>query len=383
MLVGASLFAVSTLLCIVGYLALSVPANWFSSLPTLYWTAAELAVTQGSGQPTVDGLRVSASGAQGTAIVSIQTSFRSAGYAAVRWDTADVPDNAAVALVWRNEYEPGRRFTRALTVEAGRLLPITLADDPNWIGRINGLALVVRGNLAQPLLIRGVEAKPMTAVQVLRDRIREWLTFEPWSGGSINTRNGGADAQDLPLPFVLAAIVGFALLIYAVMARWWPRSVGPFRLLIAGGVFVVAWFILDVPWQWNLMRQAHATFERYAGKPWHERHLAAEDGALFGFIEKVRAKLPPPPVRVFMAADALYFRDRGAYHLYPYNVYFDPYQNTMPDASKLRPGDYLVVFRRRGVQFDPALKKLRWDGGQPVDAEVLLAEGGGAVFAIH
>ncbi len=383
MLVGASLFAVSTLLCIVGYLALSVPANWFSSLPTLYWTSAELAVTQGSGQPTVDGLRVSAPGAQGTAIVSIQTSFRSAGYAAVRWDTADVPDNVAAALVWRNEYEPERRFTRALTVEARRLLPITLADDPNWIGRINGLALVVRGNLAQPLLIRGVEAKPMTAVQVLRDRIREWLTFEPWSGGSINSRNGGADAQDLPLPFVLAAIVGFALLIYAVMARWWPRSVGPFRLLIAGGVFVVAWFILDVPWQWNLMRQAHATFERYAGKPWHERHLAAEDGALFGFIEKVRAKLPPPPVRVFMAADALYFRDRGAYHLYPYNVYFDPYQNTMPDASKLRPGDYLVVFRRRGVQFDPALKKLRWDGGQPVDAEVLLAEGGGAVFAIH
>jgi len=127
-------------------------------------------------------------------IVSIQTSFRSVGYAAVSWDTADVPSGVAAALVWRNEYEPGRRFTRALTVEARRLLPITLADDPNWIGRINGLALIVRGNLTQPLLIRGVEAKPMTAVQVLRDRIREWLTFEPWSGGAINNRNGGGGA---------------------------------------------------------------------------------------------------------------------------------------------------------------------------------------------
>jgi hypothetical protein len=83
MLVGASLFAASALLCIVGYLALSVPGGWFGSLPTLRWTAAELAVTQGSGQPTVDGLRVSAPGEQGIAIVSIQTSFRSAGYAAV------------------------------------------------------------------------------------------------------------------------------------------------------------------------------------------------------------------------------------------------------------------------------------------------------------
>ena len=55
----------------------------------------------------------------------------------------------------------------------------------------------------------------------------------------------------------------------------------------------------------------------------------------------------------------------------------------MPDASKLRAGDYLVVFRRKSVQFDPALKKLRWEGGQPLDAELLFAESGGAVFAIH
>lgn len=383
LLVGASLFFASLLLCVFAYLALSVPGNWFGNLPTLRWAAPELAVTQGNGRLADDGLRVGTSGEQGVAIVSIQTSFRSAGYAAVSWDTADVPNGLAAALVWRNEYEPGRRFTRALTVEARRLLPITLADDPNWIGRINGLALIVRGNLTQPLLIRGVEAKPMTAVQVLHDRIREWLTFEPWTGGSINSRNGGADAQDLPLPFFLAAIVGFALLVYAVMARWWPRSVGPFRPLIAAGIFVVAWFILDVPWQWNLVRQAHATIERYAGKPWRERHLAAEDGALFAFIESVRAKLPPPPARVFMAADALYFRDRGAYHLYPYNVYFDPYQNTMPAVSKLRAGDYLIVFRRKGVQFDPSLKKLRWDGNEPIDAELLFAESGGAAFAIR
>ena len=38
----------------------------------------------------------------------------------------------------------------------------------------------------------------------------------------------------------------------------------------------------------------------YAGKDWREKHLAAEDGALFEFIEKVRAKLPAAPARVFM-----------------------------------------------------------------------------------
>ncbi|HEY2864190.1 MAG TPA: hypothetical protein VGK37_11280 [Casimicrobiaceae bacterium] len=383
LLVGVCLFAISALLCIVGYLATSVPGNWFGGQPALRWSASELAVTQGSGRLTDDGLRIGTAKAESISSISIETSFRSADYAAVAWDTADVPEDVAAALVWRNDYEPGRRFTRPLSVEARRLLPIMLADDPNWIGRINGLALIVRGDLSKPILIRGVQAKPMTAAEILRDRLREWLTFEPWNGGSINSRSGGADAQDLPLPFVLAAIVGFGLIIYSVLARWWPRSVGSFRLLIAGGLFVSAWFILDVSWQWNLGRQARATIQQYGGKSWRDRHLAAEDGSLFGFIEAVRAKLPPPPARVFMAADALYFRDRGAYHLYPYNVYFNPYKNAMPDASRMRAGDYVVVFRRRGVQFDPALKKLRWDGGPAIDAELLFADSGSALFEVR
>ncbi|MGH8713864.1 MAG: hypothetical protein ACREYB_07645 [Casimicrobiaceae bacterium] len=383
MRIGASLFAVSLALCMLGYLGLTVPGNWFGRLPPIRWSAQDLAVMQGTGQPADGGLRIGSPGPNGIAIVSVETSFRSAGYAAIAWDTADVPEGAAAALIWRNEYQPRRHFTRPLVVEAKRVLPITVADDPDWIGKINGLALIVHGDLTQPMLIRGVEAKPMTAAQVLHDRVVEWLTFEPWSGGSINSRNGGADAQDLPLPFVLATIAGVALGIYALLARWRPRWTGPFRPLVAGGLFVVAWFILDVPWQWNLARQARVTVHQYAGKSWRERHLAAEDGALFAFIEKARAKLPPPPARVFMAADALYFRDRGAYHLYPYNVYFDPYQNTMPAASEVHRGDYLVVFRRKGVQYDRALQKLRWEGGPPVDAELLFAENGGALFEIR
>jgi hypothetical protein len=61
-----------------------------------------------------------------------------------------------------------------------------------------------------------------------------------------------------------------------------------------------------------------------------------------------------------MAADAHYFRGRGAYHLYPHNVLFDPYLNAMPASTRLRPGDYIVVYQRRGVQYDPGAQRLRW-----------------------
>jgi hypothetical protein len=99
-------------------------------------------------------------------------------------------------------------------------------------------------------------------------------------------------------------------------------------------------------------------------------------------MEKVRAKLPVTPARVIVVADLEYLRGRGAYHLYPHNVYFDPRRNTMPAATALKAGDYLVVFQRRGVQYDPEHKRLRWDGGEPVTAEILEVGPGAALFRI-
>jgi hypothetical protein len=84
-----------------------------------------------------------------------------------------------------------------------------------------------------------------------------------------------------------------------------------------------------------------------------------------------------------MVADAHYYRGRGAYHLYPHNVHFDPNQNVIPPSSMMRPGDYFVVYQRQGVQFDPGAQLLRWDGGTPVAAELLLSEPGAALFRIR
>ena len=164
---------------------------------------------------------------------------------------------------------------------------------------------------------------------------------------------------------LIAAVVAIAGLAYAALARWRLRALGPSLGVVIAAFFVGAWFLLDARWQWNLLRQANITRVQYAGKSWRERHLAAEDGPLFAFIEKVRADLPPPPARVFMVADTHYFRGRGAYHLYPYNVYFDPWRNTMPPPSAVRPGDFFVVYHRQ------------------VAAELLFADSGAALFRIR
>ncbi len=371
------------MICIFVYLAMTVQAPWFSNAKTLHWTPRDLSVTEGSAQLRPDGLAVRTSDATHPVRIAVNTSLRATDYPVIAWETTGVSDDLEVTVLWQNEYEPGRVFNQRVDVEAGRVQPISLAQNKKWAGGISGIALAVRGNLAEPMVVRGATAKTMSPREVLGDRVGEWFKFEPWNGSSINTLIGGADTQDLPMSFTFAVIFALAALIYFALARWRPQWVGGWRPIIIGAMFLVAWIALDARWLWNLARQVVVTADLYAGKSWHERHLAADDRAVFAFIDKVRARLPPPPARVFVVADEHYFRDRSAYHLYPYNVFFDPWQNTMPPASALRPGDFLVVYQRRGVQYDAAQERLRWDGGAPLAAELLLADAGAAMFRIR
>jgi len=58
-------------------------------------------------------------------------------------------------------------------------------------------------------------------------------------------------------------------------------------------------------------------------------------------------------VRLFVASEAIYFRERAAFHLYPHNVYANPHGNELPSPDQVKPGDWMLVYQRRGVQFDP------------------------------
>jgi hypothetical protein len=378
---GAGLFAAALLLSFLGYLAATVPGRWFEGAPSRTWAASQLSLTRGSGAIDGDEIVVTGTDGSGTAVLSLETDFRSSEYRAIAWDAIEVPGRATLQVLWRTDYAPGKINSAPVYVASGRLLPAVLARDPNWVGRIRGIALLVQAPLPGPFRVRGVTAKTMSARDVAGDRVGEWFRFEAFTGTSVDGITGGGDVQALPLPALLAlgAVLAAAAAFGIARAR---NRIAALPAMLAA-VFIAAWLVGDVRWFANLVRQTRATAMRYAGLDWREKHLAAEDGALFAFIERVRGKLPPAPARVFVVGDTHYFRDRAAYHLYPHNVLFDPYANTMPDSARMRSGDFLVVYQRRGVQYDPGAERLRWDGGAPVSAELVLAETGAALFRLR
>ncbi|MEP7208069.1 MAG: hypothetical protein ABI920_14105 [Casimicrobiaceae bacterium] len=376
----AVLFAAALLLLMVAYLAWTLPGGWFPSAQRLSWTAAELAVTRGQGVVRDQEVVAIPADASGLIVISLATQLRSSQYPVIAWDARGIPEDAHVRLLWRTDYAPAKMNAMPVTVSAGRLLPVAVHRDPAWLGNVLGLALAIQGSTGEPVRIRGLVAAPMGAREVLDDRLREWFGLQLWSGTSINTIAGGTYDQALRLPALLfAALALTALVASGVVYRRGHAALIPAMLAAA---FLIAWSISDVRWAWNLVRQVHATVTQYAGKSLRERHLVEEDGQLYAFIEHVRAKLPDAPVRIVVAAEANYLRGRAAYHLYPNNVYFEPYANTLPDPDQLRSGDYMVVFRRRDVQFDQREQRLRWDGKAPVRAELLLVEPGAALFRL-
>jgi hypothetical protein len=365
------------------YLAISVPDDWFPAAAPKAYAANGLVLARGTGQLVEEELQVTAADATGVTLISLVSDLRASDYPTIAWIAADMPERAKVRLLWRNDGAPQKVNAIDVPVEAGRTLPVIVANNPAWIGRITGLALAVQGPLLQPIRIRGVIAKPMGALEILGDRAGEWFAFEGWVGTSINTITGGADFQDLPLPVLIALTVALAGTAVVLVERRRPGTFVASTPMVLGALFLIAWLILDARWTANLVRQERYTAEQYAGKSTRDKYLANADAQLFAFVERALQVLPSQPVRIFVAADAHYFRGRAAYHLYPHSVFFDPRSNELQWADQLRPGDWLLIYQQRGIQYDASRQMLRWETGRTTSAELKLIEPGAALFRIR
>ena len=318
--------------------------------------------------------------ATGLALISLTSDLMASDYTAIHWIATDVPEEAVVRLLWRTDWAPEKLNAVNVPVESRSTLPVIVSDDPAWMGRVTGLAIAIQGPLPQPVRIRGVVAKPMGALEMLGDRVREWFAFEEWSGTSINTVSGGADVQGFPLPVLLALTIALAGAVALFFERLRPGTFGASTPTILAVLFLASWLLLDARWTRNLILQEWRTAQQFSGKTYREKHLAMEDAQLFDFVERARQVLPPRPIRIFVAADANYFRGRAAYHLYPHSVFFDPRSNEVEWVGFLRPGDWLLVFQQRGIKYDASRQMLKWENGRTTSAELKLVGKGAALF---
>ena len=383
--VKAGRLAAAAVLALLGttfaYLTLAVPQRWFGSEAPIAYSAERIAIARGVAVAGEHGdVLVRPRDGERAVLMSVETDFASDRYPGVAWSALDIPEGATVRLLWRTDVAPQRLSEVRVPVEAGRPGLAMLANHQEWVGRVKGVALFIEPVAGSPIRLQRLVMKPLTASNVLADRMDEWLALETWTGTSLNGIAGGADVQALPLPLFAATTAAVAWLLWWVMAGRPDRRAGGAAALI---LFACTWILLDIRWTWNLARQVAQTAARFQGLDVREKHLADSDGALFGFVDRALAELPATPTRVFVAAEAPYFRARAAWHLYPHNAYYDTTRDVLPPAGDMRPGDWILVWRRRGIQYDPAQRLLRWDNGAPVRAALRARAEGSALFEVE
>ncbi|CAH1904827.1 conserved membrane hypothetical protein [Candidatus Nitrotoga sp. HW29] len=370
------LFFASTLILSLVYLQYNWPGKWFSNVKPLGWNGAALTLNKGQGYSDQDKLVIKGLADQNIAVVSLSPpAFRAKDYQTITWSISGVTPNIEMEFLWRTA--DNRTFVRSLVWAANTLEPLEIAEDENWRGQIIDLAIIVKGTLAAPILINGISLEPVSLPGALPHMVKKWFALDPWQGTSINFVDGEAIDKNAPPVLAIAAIILLALLLNLILSI---AKIIPLNVAMIGGMILLGWFMLDVRWQANLFQQLELTHQQFAGKTWEDKHLAAEDGALFDFMKKVKEKLPAENSRILYFSDEAYSRRKGAYHLYPHNVLA---LNDLPPASKIKTGDYIALFAKKSVQYDRSHQLLMWSDGQSIKVDLLFLAEGNALFKVR
>ena len=292
-------------------------------------------------------------------------------------------------FLWRTDYAPpGRIFSVPVTVEArAGSLPVVAGrrrrlDRPRHRHR----ARDPRPAAAAVAHLRRRGRSRLALSAQLEDRAREWLAFERWSGHvdqhdhRRRRRAGAAAAAAARSPRI--ALAGAAMLLARRRAGMARRAAAAVALAI---MFVAAWLVLDARWTWNLARQVGATVATVRRQGLARASIwPPRTAPLFEFVEKVRAEA---------AGRAGARVRRGRRRLLPRPRRVSP----LPAQRLLRSVDATRCRRRRrcsratrcssisaaASSSTPAQEKLRWDGGAPVAAELLVRRAGAALFRIR
>jgi hypothetical protein len=333
----------------------------------LYRTGVELNLVEGNGHKGPDTLVVEALSDKGVAIASASSiQIEATDYSTVRLEVGGTPPSSGLFVLWRRADNPGEIFTLPLNRDDQQTLSLRVSDDAAWRGKLGEIGLAITAPLTEPLVIHRLTLLPVNTQPALSDLVAEWLTHEPWNAASINFLYGGTPYPTLPLLVTAVAIVVIACGLYFVLV--WLRVMA-FNPLVIPTLFFSAWLLLDLRWQFNLLNELSVTFHNYAGKTWIERRKSAEDGDLFDFAMRVKENLPATPVRILFFSDLDYLQGRGAYHLYPHNVYKSA---RLPSTQHFRSGEYIAFYQKAGMQYNPTTQKLLLGNNQEVPVDLIL-----------
>ena len=362
---------------------LYVPETGVPDPEVLRYGADALEVGIGKGEATGEDIAITLD-ERGAGAVLVPVERASAtGYPYLHVHAAVIAPEVAVTILWQRAGADGRMHRHEVRHGGFGSLWVSMEGVRGWRGGLRNLGVGLQGEPGSTVVLRSITLRPPSLRAFLGATLSEWTLFRPWQQASINayTGSGTPGPAIYPTP-AAAALLVLSLLVYGALWLLLRRRTA-LDWRVAAALGLTCWVVLDLPWQSRLWQQLGETRETFAGKTGNERRLAAPDGALYAFVSDVREAVADPASRVFLATGSDYLGVRGAYHLFPMNVFWRRHGPELPDPQFLRAGDYILVYAPRAVRYHSNEGVLRWPDGNEVAVDELMLRPNGGLFRVQ
>ena len=294
---------------------------------------------------------------------------------------AHTPPAANVTMFWTLRGPDSRTMHRWTIASAGTHSRwITLSGIEDWTGQAAQLGFIFQGPAGTVVELEEISLLPFSVGALAKSTYQEWASFSPWTISSINIYRGTLAKNALlhPVP-VMASILGLCILGYYTLCRL-RKVPRPISWPMVWGLTLACWVLLDIAWQLRLVRQLEITHSTFSGKSSDEKIAASADGELFKLIKGVKKRIDTPDARIFVASSVDYLGMRGAYYLYPHNVFWNRYGTELPQRSFIHPGDYIVLIQPSAIRYDSVAGTLYLPEGEAIAVQPVASRKSGQAF---
>lgn len=250
-----------------------------------------------------------------------------------------------------------------------------------WTDHISDLALVVVGQAGETVRIRDFGIYPTSPSRQLQAIFSDLAGYVPWNRAAMNSHTGVTPVSSFYPTTLIVAYLALSLLAYGVLLLVLRAKVR-FSWQVVALIFLACWISLDVFWQNRLLHQVADTFHTFSGKSPQEKLTVGPDAQLYHFVAQVIPLVQPTDSRIFVSSSDTYLGQRGAYYLYPFNVFWPGPGGEFPADYLLHSGDFIMLINPTTLLFNATKSVLATSTTTELGVELLFSDTTGKMVRV-